>query len=267
MNKIFSLVELGFSKARKHTKRLCHKFSAANLNEREKNRTLLVAARNSLYPENPKNDPLVSVLIATYNRGNILTERTIPSILKQTHQNFEIVVVGDHCTDNTEKLLKDFNDNRIQFHNLSKRGDYPSNRFNRWLVAGATPRNKSIELSKGDWIATLDDDDEFTEDHIESLLKYALDQKKEMVYGKVLMEIHQGKWKELGAYPPRCGTISHLSALYSAMLKFIKYDINAWKYSEPADWNFWRRMKESGAKVGFINKVVGKHYLEESQLK
>lgn len=58
---------------------------------------------------------------STYNRGKILTERTIPSVLKQTYQNFEIIIVGDNCTDNTEELLNDFNDDRIKFYNLLKR--------------------------------------------------------------------------------------------------------------------------------------------------
>ena len=48
-------------------------------------------------------------------------------------------------------------------------------------------------------------------------------------------------------------------------MKFFEYDTNSWKYGEPADWNMWRRMKEAGVKIGFINKIVGKHYLEGTQ--
>jgi len=53
--------------------------------------------------------------------------------------------------------------------------------------------------------------------------------------------------------------------LYDSKLKFFKHDINTWRYFEPDDWNMWRRMKEAGVRIGFVNKVVGKHYLERQQ--
>ncbi|MGC8913894.1 MAG: hypothetical protein ACP5LE_08260, partial [Thermoplasmata archaeon] len=87
----------------------------------------------------------------------------------------------------------------------------------------------------------------------------------EMVYGVVQMEKRDGEWVNIGSYPPKCGGICHLAVLYHSKLKFFKYDINSWKYGEPADWNMWRRMKEAGVRIGFINKVVGKHYLEGTQ--
>jgi glycosyltransferase involved in cell wall biosynthesis len=210
-------------------------------------------------------DPLVSVLIPTYNRAELLTERTIPSVLRQTYQNFEIIVIGDNCTDDTEERIKIFNDKRIKFHNLSKRGEYPDDPHYKWMVAGVTPANKAIELSSGEWIAPLDDDDEFSDDHLEILLEYALERDYELVYGKVEMEIEPNEWKELGSYPLEQAKISRMSALYHSKLKFIKYNIDSWKYSEPADWNMWKRMKEAGVKIGFVDKIVGKHYLEKFQ--
>jgi glycosyltransferase involved in cell wall biosynthesis len=102
-------------------------------------------------------------------------ERTIPSVLRQTYQKFEIVVVGDHCTDNTEELLMRFNDKRIKFYNLPERGIYPADAVDRWRVAGVAPANKGIELCTGEWIAPLDDDDEFSQDHLEVLLNYAME--------------------------------------------------------------------------------------------
>jgi len=96
-------------------------------------------------------------------------------------------------------------------------------------------------------------------------LKYALENNYEMVYGIVEMEMKPGEWKKLGFYPPKCGGISRLSVLYHTNLKFFKSDINAWKYGEPGDWNMWRRMKEAGVRIGFLNKIVGKHFLEHTQ--
>jgi hypothetical protein len=83
-----------------------------------------------------------------------------------------------------------------------------------------------------------------------------------MVYGILEMEEEPGKWGLRGSYPLRQKHICHSAVLYSSVLKFLKYDVNAWKYIEPDDWNLWRRMKEADAKIGFLCKVVGKHYQE-----
>ena len=262
---IHSIVRYAYSESRLVGNRIWYNYYLKNWVEYKRNRELLKKVRDDLKNNIDDKNPLISVRIHTYNRDKILTERAIPSVLRQTYQNFEIIVVGDHYTDNTEELLKKFKDKRIKFHNLPKRGEYPMNPDDRWLVAGAEPANKGIELCSGDWIAPLDDDDEFSEDHLETLLHYALKNNYEMVYGVVEMEIEPGKWENLGSHPLKYGGICHLSVLYHSKLKFFKYDINAWKYGEPDDWNMWRRMKEAGVMIGFIDKVVGKHYLEKTQ--
>ncbi len=242
-------------------RRIRYNYYLKNQIERRRNKKLLKRARNNSGGGYGSKGPLISVRIPTYNRAGILAERTIPSVLRQTYQNFEIVIVGDHCTDSTDELIKKLGDERIKFYDLPERGSYPADPVDRWRVAGVEPANKGIELCSGEWIAPLDDDDEFSEDHLEVLLSYASENDYEMVYGVVEMETGPGGWMNLGAYPPKCGTIGHLAVLYHARLKFFKYDINAWKYGEPADWNMWRRMKEAGVRMGFVNRVVGKHYL------
>jgi len=69
----------------------------------------------------------------------------------------------------------------------------------------------------------------------------------------------------LGFYPLKCGEICHLLVLYHLNLKLFKYDINVWKYREPGDCNMWRRMKGAGVRIGFLDKMVGKHYLEKQR--
>ncbi|MCE7700082.1 MAG: glycosyltransferase [Methanobacterium paludis] len=256
LNDIYALILSNWRK-------IVNGYYSKNPIECEKNKEILKKFRSEINIKNKK--PLISVLIPTYNRGKILSERTIPSILKQTYPNFEIIIVGDHCRDNTEELINDLNDDRIKFFNLEERGHYPKKPRDRWYVAGSVPANNAIELCSGEWIAPLDDDDEFSKDHIETLLNFALKNDYEMVYGKVKMEIKPEEWDYLGSYPPKIGRISRMSALYHSNLKFFKYDTNSWKYGEPADWNMWRRMKEAGVRIGFIDKVVGKHYLEKTQ--
>lgn len=211
-------------------------------------------------------EPLVTVIIPTYNRAKILLNRSIPSVLNQSYENIELIVVGDHCEDDTEKLLKSYPDSRLRFINLPQRGDYPKMPLLRWFVAGVAPVNVGLKESKGEWIAHLDDDDEFSQNHIKALLDFALQSGSEMVYGKVKNQNSDGSWFELGSSNIELGNICRSASLYRGYLKCFAYDMNAWKKGEPADFNLWRRMKRSGVRIRFLNMVVGLHYEEKSRV-
>jgi glycosyltransferase involved in cell wall biosynthesis len=102
--------------------------------------------------------PNVSVIIPTYNRSHLIS-RAIQSVLDQTYQDFEIIVSDDASTDNTEEMVKGFNDERIRYfrHSLNKGG-------------GAT-RNIGIKAARGEYIAFLDDDDEWLGDKLKKQIE------------------------------------------------------------------------------------------------
>ena len=64
-----------------------------------------------------QNEPLVSVIIPTYNRGRLILD-SVTSVLNQTYKNIELIVVDDCSTDNTEEILKSINDSRIKYVKL-----------------------------------------------------------------------------------------------------------------------------------------------------
>jgi glycosyltransferase involved in cell wall biosynthesis len=179
------------------------------------------------------NDPLVSVTIATYNRGKLLCEKTLPSVLGQTYQNFEIIIVGDCCTDDTEERIAKLADSRIRFYNLSQRGPYPKDRKLMWFVAGVPPINRALEDVRGDWIAHLDDDDLWQPHHLETSLEIAYDKQVEFVAGPGLLENSSGGWRvwrgRLG------GSLIHSSFVYRSYLNIFKYDERSWQFSAGAD--------------------------------
>jgi glycosyltransferase involved in cell wall biosynthesis len=93
--------------------------------------------------------PLVSVIITTYNRPELLP-RAIQSVLDQTHEEIECIVVDDcSSSDRTREVVNSFNDSRVTYHRHMR---------NRGLSAA---RNTGIELSDGEYVAFLDDDDEW----------------------------------------------------------------------------------------------------------
>ena len=106
--------------------------------------------------KNVKN-PLVSVIIPTYNRANLL-KRAINSVLNQTYKNLEIIVVDDGSTDNTEEIVKEYQDSRIQYILL------PENR------GVSSARNRGVKSSRGNFISLLDDD-EYLPERIEKSMK------------------------------------------------------------------------------------------------
>lgn len=210
-----------------------------------------------------KDKPLISVRIATYNRSDLLIERAISSILKQTYQNFEIVVVGDHCTDDTEAKLKKLGDKRIRFYNLPNRTAYPQERTRKWMVIGAPAMNQAAAMSRGAWIAPLDDDDEFSPEHLEKLLDHAQKTKSELVYGATNVHyLNSTKRMQFYAFPPEKGQFTFIGAIYLKLLDdLFKYDFHSWVVDEVADWNLIRRMMEAGVRISAIEDVVSDVYL------
>lgn len=202
-----------------------------------------------------KQNPLVSVIIPTHNRAKLLIARAIPSVLKQTYQNFELIIVADKCTDDTKKGVQKIKDPRIRLVELTDRPPLPDDLHARWRVAAAAPRNKGFEMAQGEWITQLDDDDEFTPNHIEILLNRAL-MGYDFVYGNILATKPNGEQIIIGRYPPVYGHISTQSYLLSSKYRNIKFNTDATATWEPEDWNFCRRVIEAGANVSYINEVV-----------
>ena len=205
-------------------------------------------------------NPLVSVIIPTHNRAELLTTRAIPSVLNQIYQNFEIIVVADGCTDDTKDRIQKIEDPRITFVELTDRPPLPEDLAARWRVAAAAPRNKGFEMAHGEWIAQLDDDDEFTPNHIEVLLERAL-MGFDFVYGNILAIKPDGEQAIIGKYPPKHGHISTQSYICSSKYKNIKFNTDPTATEEPEDWNFCRRVIEAGARVSYVNEVVCIQYL------
>ncbi len=207
-------------------------------------------------------EPLVTVRIATYNRGQMLVDRAVQSALRQTYERLEVLVVGDHCDMATQDAIATVTDPRVRFVNLPYRGMYPHHPLQLWMVAGAAPMNAALRLASGAWIAPCDDDDELTDDHVEVLLAEAKRRRLEMVYSKANMEVRAGQWAEIGKWPLRHGHISHGSVLYSAGLRFLQHSESSWRLHEPADWNMWRRMRRIGVRMGFLDRVTFVHHIE-----
>lgn len=102
-------------------------------------------------------NPLVSVIMPTYNRKNII-QNAIKSVLNQSYQNFELIIIDDGSNDGTISLLKSINDNRIKIL------------YNAENMGCSYSRNIGLKNAKGDIIMYLDSDNEWDSEYIKTMI-------------------------------------------------------------------------------------------------
>lgn len=217
--------------------------------------------------------PLISVCVPTYNRGALAMERAVASVLAQTYTNLELVVVGDHCTDNTPELMAKVTDPRLRFFNLPARvRHYPQTVENHWFVGGAVPANTAMAMARGKWIARVDDDDTWTPNHLEVLLEAAQAGQHEFVSAQYVEE-RRGKRVVVDGMPAldeyytrrKIPGAEHSTKLggvstwfYRSYLRFMKYNVNcyrkAWNRVWDADLSL--RIYHAGVRMGFVDEVL-----------
>lgn len=104
--------------------------------------------------EKNKDSPLVSIIIPSYNHGKFIG-RALDSILSQTYKYFEVIVVDNYSNDETDLVISQHLDPRIQLFKIKNNG-----------ILGAS-RNLGVQVAKGDWIAFLDSDDWWCSEKLE----------------------------------------------------------------------------------------------------
>jgi glycosyltransferase involved in cell wall biosynthesis len=109
-------------------------------------------------------DPLVSVVMATYNRAKLL-KRSLDSLVNQTYTNIEIIVVNDASTDNTSDVLAEY----VAKYSFIKSIDSATN------LGPSAARNLGVQHTSGPYIAFMDDDDYCVDTRLEKQLRLLQD--------------------------------------------------------------------------------------------
>lgn len=193
-------------------------------------------------------NPDISVILPTYNRC-LLLKRAINSVLCQSFTNYELLVVDDCSTDNTQDEVLSIQDNRIQ---------YIRHRQNK---GGSAARNTGINHSKGNYISFLDDDDEYSLDRLSNLI-VALKNKPECGYvlSKMVLKtvdntIHVPKSNPLpftyvdvllGRIPP----VYHTTLIRKEVLVYFDESLPRWQ-----DLDFMVRLRQKSQPL-FVDKIT-----------
>jgi hypothetical protein len=207
-----------------------------------------------------KSNPLVSVCVTTMDRAELLIDRALASLAAQTYRDLQVVVVGDHCTDDTAERIARLDDRRISFDNLAKRGPYPRGELDRWRVAGTVPGNRALELVKGDFVTHLDEDDSFEPQRIEILLEKIRETRADLVFHPFWWQEPDGSWTARGSGNFEHGQTGTSMILYHHYLARIPWDVFAYRFGEPEDWNRLRKFKLMRVRTEFVPALLARHY-------
>jgi len=203
----------------------------------------------------------ISAIIPTYNRNDMLLRRALASVLRQTMQVDEVLIVADGMVggqlEELEYLLKDVQfeaQPAIRFRNIP-RPDYPKDPGNFWSVQGWAARNFGLDHAKEGWVAPLDDDDEWTDDHIEKLYDAVIREGTDFAYGRAITPTGQG----YGYWPPSGMNFTDGSQLYRHDMGY-RYDPECLTRWLPTDADLWNRMVAGGVRFTFVDELVHRYF-------
>ncbi len=128
-----------------------------------------------------QNEPLVSVIIPTYNRGRLILD-SVNSVLNQTYKNIELIVVDDCSTDDTKEIIESIKDFRIKYIKLEKNS------------GACAARNRGIERATGEFIAFNDSDDLWIPEKICSQLDFLNKNNADIVLCKMECQTPENKF-------------------------------------------------------------------------
>lgn len=133
--------------------------------------------------------PRVSIVTATFNRSRVL-RHTIAGVIAQRFADWELIVVGDACTDDTADVVAGFNDQRIRYHAL------PVN-----VGEQSGPNNAGVSIARGELLAFLNHDDLWFPDHLERLTS-AIDRTGADLVYSLIAQVVPGHPPILGCFSP-----------------------------------------------------------------
>ncbi|MBL8014072.1 MAG: glycosyltransferase [Candidatus Omnitrophica bacterium] len=185
--------------------------------------------------------PTISIVMSVYN-GSEFLHAAIDSILNQSYQNFEFIIINDASTESTEDIVKSYTDSRIV---------YVRNSTNLGLTANL---NKGLALARGEFVARQDDDDVSSPDRLEKQLQFLVTHPDIMIVGSIVNLIdREGKVFSTWRMPTEDKEIKELlnkgSAFCHGAVLFRKVAVDTvGGYREKAkyveDYDLWLRLAE-----------------------
>jgi glycosyltransferase involved in cell wall biosynthesis len=206
----------------------------------------------------------VSIIIPAYN-GEKFLPRSIGSVLAQTFADWELIIVDDGSTDGTKKVIEDFvkKDPRISYYYEKNSG------------GPARPKNFAMQYAKGEYIAYLDQDDEWMPEKLKKQIRiFEKDENKKI--GLVTCDVLLAKENGVvfGKYnnPDIKSLFPDLltrSFIYSNSSVIVQRDVvekvgeRDERLKQTEDWDMWIRIAWAGYDFGFVREPLLKYYFHD----
>lgn len=201
--------------------------------------------------------PEVTVIIAAYNRSPVL-RYAIESVLQQTFTNFELLVIGDACTDDSADVVQSFADNRVHWQNLP---------VNTGSQAG--PNTAGLQQAQGRYIAYLGQDDLWLPHHCETVLP-ALRTGADVAYGLVVKigprGVIRGIYNCARPYTKDLELVPSVTMHTKALADTLG---NRWSHplevTRSIDKDWWLRAKDAGAVFRPVHRITALKFPTSTQ--
>jgi len=201
---------------------------------------------------------MISVVVPTYNSEKTIL-KTMSSILKQTYTKFEVLVVDNHSSDNTRRIVESLNDSRVSFHLVNNKG------------MPAVSRNYGILLAQFDFVAFCDSDDFWVKDKLQACV-YLIDREFDFIsHGLQLSgSLSKSFLNRIFARKPAknfddfVNYGNHIAQSSVVIRRDILTQMGFYstdkKFTAVEDAHLWARVLRSGTKLAHINKNLGTYH-------
>jgi glycosyltransferase involved in cell wall biosynthesis len=217
----------------------------------------LRAERETCWPVEDGEGPLVSVVVPVAESPVPLVERAIRSALAQDYEPFEIIVAAAPDA-HLAALISRLHDDRIKLVDVPTPLDLPAAEAWRRSALEAAALVAGTAASRGAWIAPLGPESEFTPDHISILLEAAIENRLEFIYGQATVVLEGRPPFLLGLWPPIADAVLTLgSEVYSAkLLEIAGYDGESWRELRAAPWQQWSAFVAAGVRMANAETIL-----------
>jgi glycosyltransferase involved in cell wall biosynthesis len=210
-------------------------------------------------------NPLISVVIPTYNHAHFL-RFALQSVIEQTYQNWEIIIIDNHSSDNTDEVLKQFDFYNLRIFKINNNG-----------IIGVS-RNVGIKAAKGDWIAFLDSDDIWYKEKLKKSVDAILDNPNinvictdELMVNKVTREeqiLHHGPYcadfyRTLLISGNRLSTSATMVKKSFLEKTGILFRENS-EFVTAEDYDFWLQLAYANSGFLFISSIQGEYIIHST---